>query len=97
LDSFVQSEDGSRLYKLEQGRYVQVYPAVPVPPLPPVPSPSNDKSSREISRFWLALGFLGATVAAAFFKTPDWLTAVLATATANVAAFYFGEKKGRGQ
>jgi hypothetical protein len=85
----MQSEDGTRLYKLEAGKYVQVYP--PIPPIPPIPTPNGAK---EISRFWLALAFLAATAGAAYFKTPDWFTAMLATATTNVAAYYFGEKKG---
>jgi hypothetical protein len=66
---------------------------IPIPPLPPAPA----NGTREVSRLYLGLAFLGATVLAAYTKSPEWFTAMLATATTSVAMFYFGEKKGRSQ
>jgi hypothetical protein len=64
---------------------------IPVPPLPPVPNPSAP--TKEVSRFWLALAFLSATLVAAYLKMPDWLFASLGTATASSASYYFGTKR----
>jgi len=50
------------------------------------------KQTREVSRFWLALAFLGSTMACVPLKAPESLMATLATCTAMIAAFYFGEK-----
>jgi hypothetical protein len=70
------------------------------PPFPPAPSPTN--GTKEISRFWLALGLIGATFGAIALavRFPDALTfwqfiigSLLAT-TGSAINWYFGTKSG---
>jgi len=77
----------------DQARYCD-WCSVTFPPLPPVPPPipTPTNGTREVSTFWLALAFLGATFFAAYLKLPDLLIGILGGGATSASSYYFGQK-----